>query len=110
MKHLRTLLGIILVIAIVCSFAACGSSNSNVEKTDEGKVWYLGRNVSPKDFSEIQDTLDAAEMYRTIKYDAKMLGGRYGLYNEKKDFDSFKKDMEYEEIEYASPYLDESRT
>ena len=64
---------------------ACGNSNSgNVENTDEGKFWYLGRNVSSKDFSEIQDTLDAAEMYSTIKYDEKMLGGRYVLYNEKK--------------------------
>ena len=110
MKHIRKILGTILVIAMVCSLAACGSSNSNVENTDEGKVWYLGRDVSSKDFSDIQDTLDAAEMYRTIKYDEKMLGGRYELYNKEKDFDSFKKDMEYEEIEYAQSFLDESRT
>lgn len=101
---MKKCIAIILVTLIFLSLTACG--NKNVEKTDEGTIYYLGGEVDKSIFNSPENTLDVEKIYNTIEYTEKMFYGRYWLNDFFEDVKKFSGTAQFAELEYWFPYGD----
>lgn len=101
----KKIFAILLSAIMVLSFVACG--DSSVEKTDDGLVYYLGRDIDKSRYDSPENTLDAEKIYSAITYNERMLYGRYLLDDFYDDgVAEFAKTAKFAELEYASEYGD----
>ena len=101
----KKLFALLLAALMLLSLAACG--DSSVEKTDDGLVYFLGRDIDKSSFDSPENTLDVEKIYSTVTYNEQMLYGRYLL----KDFyddgvKEYAKTAQFADLEYASSYGD----
>lgn len=102
----KKILALLLSALIILSFAACGG-NTNVEKTDDGLVYYLGDDEMDKSiFNSPENTLDVDKIYSTITYTERMLYGRYWLNDFYDAVKSYSETAAMAELEYWFPYGD----
>ncbi len=98
----KKLLAALLAMLMLCSLAACG--DDSVEKTDEGKVYYLGDEIDRSLYESPENTLDVEKIYSTITYTEKMLYGRYWLNDFYDEVKSYSETAKFAELEYWYPY------
>lgn len=105
----------LLAVVILFTMAACEKNektSGNNKNEEEYKTYYFGESYdgdaySEKDFEEFEDTLNPQEIYNSIKYDEKMLYGRYELYDNDGDVEKeFAKTAKFSDLTYCKDYTD----
>lgn len=108
MKQLRRIVGLFLIIAIACSFAACGKGTSKT--TRESKDIIESSNLDSFIFKDKEEfvlgtpdkELNAQEVYKNLEYTPEMFYGDYRLLGGEEAVEQYREDMDY--IDYEMSY------
>lgn len=108
MKRLKSFVGIILVIAIVCSLAACGNGkNENTVQDDSGTKGYLSQEYEEDQLGTPEKEINAQSVYRNLTYTPEMFYGDYRLLGGDDAIKQYCQDMDYIDFNDASYFNQE---
>lgn len=106
MKLYKSIICLVLAIAIVCSFAACGKNTSktkNNETVDNScEDGYLFRDKKEFVLGTPDKEIDPQEVYKNLTYTPEMFYGDYRLLGGDEGVKQYCNDMDY--IDFEQPY------
>ena len=111
---MKKIISIVLAILMILSMSAFSfGRDKNQGKLEDGTTaWYLGGDNLTEDeaevielFDGIDESIDPASIYSTVEYTEEMLHGCYVLNDKEKDLKKFRKEIPFEDVDFANGTL-----